>query len=166
MILSIIAALDDQRGIGYQNRIPWHLPGDLSRFKMITMGHHLILGRKTYQSIGKPLPGRKMVVLSRDPEYTLEGSLVASSLQEGLQIARDAGENEVFLIGGAEIYEMALPIADRMYLTEVHTTSQADVFFPDYEPNNWLKICQQEYSADQDNPFGYTFLYLIRKISP
>ncbi len=166
MILSIIAALDEQGGIGFQNRIPWHLPGDLARFKMITMGHHLLLGRKTYQSIGKPLPGRKMVVLSRDPEYRLEGSLVASSLQEGLQMARDAGENEVFLIGGGEIYKMALPIVDRMYLTVVHTTSQADVFFPDYEPNDWLKICQQEYSADQDNPLGYTFQYLIRKISP
>ena len=166
MILSIIAALDERRGIGIDNRIPWHLPGDLSRFKKLTMGHHLILGRKTYQSIGKPLPGRKMIVLSRDLEFKLERSRVAASFQDGLKIAHDAGESEAFVIGGAEIYQLALPIADRMYLTQVHTTSQADVYFPEFDPENWLKICEQEFPGDQANPLGHTFTYLIRKISP
>ena len=166
MILSIIAALDERGGIGYGNNIPWHLPGDLSQFKKLTMGHHLILGRKTYQSIGKPLPGRMMIVLSRDPELKLPESQVVSSFEEGLQIAREAGEKELFVIGGAEIYQMALPIVDRIYLTRVHMTSQADVFFPEFDPENWLKICEQDFPADQDGSPGYTFNYLIRKISP
>jgi dihydrofolate reductase len=166
MILSIIAALDEEGGIGFNNQIPWHLPGDLGRFKKLTMGHHLILGLKTYQSIGKPLPGRMMIVLSRNPEYKLTGGLVADSLQDALRIAQDAGESEAFVIGGAEIYQLALPIADRMYLSHVHTTSQADVFFPEYDHENWLRICEQEFPADQANPIGYTFMHLIRKISP
>ncbi len=166
MILSIIAALDEEGGIGFKNQIPWHLPVDLGRFKKLTMGHHLILGRKTYQSIGKPLPGRRMIVLSRNPEYKLTGSRLAGSLQDALQIARDAGDSEVFVIGGAEIYQLALPIADRMYLSHVHTTSKADVYFPAYDADNWLKICEQEFPADQANPIGHTFRHLVRKISP
>ena len=166
MILSIIAALDEQGGIGLRNQIPWHLPDDLRRFKQLTMGHHLILGRKTYQSIGGPLPGRKMIVLSRNPGYKLAGSQVVSSLKDALAAAREAGENEVFVIGGGEIYQKALPLADRMYLTRVHTSSQADVFFPQYEADNWLRICEQSFPEDQDNPIGYTFSFLIRKLSP
>jgi dihydrofolate reductase len=166
MILSIIAALDEQGGIGFQNQMPWHLPADLRRFKELTMGHHLILGRKTYQSIGSPLPGRKMIVLSRNPEYGLVGSQVVSSLEDALEAARDAGESEVFVIGGGEIYQMALPLADRMYITRVHTSSQTDVFFPAFDPDNWLKICQQTFPEDQDNPFRYTFSILVRKINP
>ena len=166
MILSIIAALDEEGGIGFENQIPWHLPGDLGRFKKLTMGHHLILGRKTYQSIGKPLPGRMMIILSRNPDYTLAGSLVAGSLQDALEIARDAGESEAFVIGGADIYQLALPLADRMYLSHVHTTIKADVYFPEYETENWLKICEQEFPADEANPVGYTFTHMIRKISP
>ncbi len=163
MILSIIAALDDQGGIGFENKIPWHLPADLGRFKKLTMGHHLILGRKTYQSIGKSLPGREMIVLSRNPEYKLAGSQIVSSLQEALQITRDVGESEAFVIGGAEIYRIALPLVEKMYLTRVHTTSQADVFFPEFDPDNWLRICEQSFPEDKDNPFGHTFTYLIRK---
>ena len=165
MILSIIAALDERRGLGFENQMPWHLPADLARFKKLTMGHHLILGRKTYQSIGKPLPGRKMIVLSRDPDYDLDGAQVVSSLQQALQITRDAGEKESFVIGGAEIYRLALPVADRMYLTYVHTVSQADVFFPEFEAENWFMICEQELQPDHDNPIGSTFTQLIRKIA-
>lgn len=165
MILSIIAALDQGRGLGFENQIPWHLPADLSRFKKLTMGHHLILGRKTYQSIGKPLPGRKMIVLSKNPDYDLEGVQVVNTFQQALQIAREAGEIESFVIGGAEIYKIALPVTDRMYLTYVHTVSQADVFFPEFEDENWLKICEQEFQADHENPIGSTYTHLIRKIS-
>jgi dihydrofolate reductase len=164
MILSVIAALDDQGGIGIENQLPWHLPGDLSQFKKLTMGHQLILGRKTYQSIGKPLPGREMIVLSRNPDFKLEDSQVVSSWEDALQTAREAGEKEVFVIGGGEIFELALPLAERMYLTRVHTISQADAFFPEFDPDQWLKICEQTFPEDQDNPFSYTFTYLIRKI--
>ena len=166
MIISIIAALDEQGGIGFENDMPWHIPGDLVRFKELTMGHHIILGRKTSQSIGKPLPGRKMIVLSRNPEFQMAESQVASSLQEALQMARDAGESESFVIGGAEIYRIALPLAEKMYLTHVHTSSQADVYFPDYDLGNWLKICEQTFPESETNPIGYTFTYLIRKIFP
>ena len=166
MIVSVIAALDDQDGIGIKNQLPWHIPGDLSRFKKLTMGHHLILGRKTYQSIGRPLPGREMIVLTRNPEFKLEGSQVVSSLEEALQMAREAGEKEVFVIGGGEIYELALPLAERMYLTRIHTTSEVDAYFPEFDHENWLKICEQIIPEDQDNPFRYTFTYLIRKITP
>jgi len=163
MILSIIAALDESGGIGFQNLMPWHLPGDLGRFKKLTMGHHLILGRKTYQSIGKPLPGRRMIILSRDPAYKLENSLVVSSWADAMQAAREGGESEVFVIGGGEIYQIALPLANRMYLTRVHTTSQTDTFFPAYEPDDWMTICEQRFPADQDHAYGHTFSYLIRK---
>lgn len=164
MILSIIVALDEQGGMGFQNEIPWHLPGDLARFKKLTMGHILILGRKTYQSIGKPLPGREMIVLSRDPQFRLEKAAVVQSFAEALQRAADAGESEVFVIGGAEIYQLALPAADRMYLSRLHITSQADVYFPDFKPEEWETICEQDFPADQENPIPYTFTHLVRKI--
>ena len=144
MILSVIAALDDQGGIGIENQLPWHLPGDLSRFKKLTMGHQLILGRKTYQAIGKPLPGREMIVLSRNPEFKLEDSQVVSSWEAALQTARETGEKEVFVIGGGEIFELALPLAERMYLTRVHTISQADAYFPEFDPDlQNQKACPQ-----------------------
>lgn len=163
MILSIIAALDEQRGLGFENQLSWHLPADLARFKTITMGHYLILGRKTYQSIGKPLPGRTMLVLSRNPGFEPEEVQVVKSLPDALQIAREGGETEAFVIGGAEIYQLALPQVDRMYLTYVHTVSQADVFFPVFAAENWSKICEQRFMADPDNPLGSTFTCLIRK---
>lgn len=166
MILSLIAALDERGGIGFENRIPWHLPGDLARFKKLTMGHTLILGRKTYLSIGNPLPGREMIVLSRNPEYHLEEAPVVQSLEEALQMARDGGENEVFVIGGADIYRLALPLADRMYLTRLHITSQADVYFPDFDAEEWVTICEQGFPADQANPIACTFSCLVRKIKP
>ena len=163
MILSIIAALDEGGGIGFENQIPWHLPGDLGRFKKLTMGHHLILGRKTYQSIGKPLPGRMMIVLSRNPDCTLAGSLVASSLQDALRIAREAGESEAFVIGGAEIYQEALPLADHLYLTVVHTNVEADTFFPEFKEIDWSLICTQDIPADEKNSLATTFKSFVRK---
>lgn len=162
MILSIIAALDEEGGIGFENQIPWHLPGDLGRFKKLTMGHHLILGRNTYQSIGKPLPGRRMIVLSRNPDYRLAGSLVAGSLQDALHIARDAGESEAFVIGGAETYQEALPLADHLYLTVVHTSVEADTFFPEFEEKDWSLICTQDIPADEKNSLATTFKFFVR----
>jgi len=166
MIITIIAALDDQGGIGLKNQIPWHLPGDLRRFKNLTMGHHLIMGRKTYQSIGKPLPGRRLIVLSRNTEFRLDGIQVVSSFEDGLKLASDEGESEIFVIGGGEIYGLALPKADRMYLSRLHTAHQADVFFPPYDPDEWVLICEQTIPASQSNPIEYTFTHLVRKALP
>jgi dihydrofolate reductase len=163
MIISIIAAMDQNRGIGIDNKMPWHLPADLKRFKRITMGHHLILGRKTYQSIGKKLPGRKMIVLSRNPDFLPEYAEKCASLEEALKLAQSADEKEIFIIGGGQVYQEALPLAQRLYLSFVQTKAEADTYFPQLELSNWSLICEQEVSADEDNPLGHTFKQLVRK---
>ena len=158
MIISLIAALDENRGIGWKNQLPWHLPADLARFKDQTMGHTLIAGRKTYQSIGAALPGRKMIVLSRDPDFSTEDTLLARSMDDALQLARDMEAREVFVIGGAEIYQEALPLADYLYLSHVHGVFEADVFFPELDPLDW-DICEEEYfPEDELNEFPHTYI--------
>ena len=137
MIVSIIVAMDEQRGIGVGNRLPWHLSSDLKRFKALTMGHHLLMGRKTYESIGRPLPGRTMIVISRRKYYQPEGVLVVGSLDEGLELAEGWDEVEAFVIGGGEIFAQALPITDRIYLTLVQTVAECDVFFPEIDMRGW-----------------------------
>jgi len=163
MIVSLITALDENDGIGFQNSIPWHLPSDLARFKKLTMGHHLILGRKTYLSIGKPLPGRVMIVLSRNPDFKPDGILRVNSLSEALDLAIGRGEKEVFVVGGAEVYRESLESADRFYLTRVHTRFEVDTFFPEWNEADWEAICTQELPADGRNPFRTTFTFLIRR---
>lgn len=163
MIISIIAAMDERQGIGIDNKMPWHLPADLKRFKKITMGHHLIMGRKTYQSIGNPLPGRTMIILSRNPDFTAEGCLVSRSLTEALERARDAGENEIFIVGGGEVYREALSSVDRLYLSFVHTSQPADTHFPQFEESDWSLICEGEFPVDESNPLAHTFKQYVRK---
>ena len=163
MIISIIAALDRNRGIGIENKMPWHLPFDLKRFKKITMGHHLILGRKTYQSIGHPLPGRQMIILSRNPEFEVEGCIVSGSIDEALQLADAAGEAEVFVVGGGEVYKNALSIADRLYLSFVDTVADADTHFPTLNQADWSVICEQDFPKDERNPLSHMFKYMVRK---
>ena len=163
MIISLIAALDEKRGIGWKNQLPWHLPTDLARFKDQTMGHTLIAGRKTYQSIGRALPGRKMIVLTRNPDYSTDDTLVASSMDDALQIARELESREVFVIGGAEIYQEALPLADYLYLSHVHGVFEADVFFPEIDPLDW-EVCEEEYSPeDEQNEVPHTYTSYRRK---
>lgn len=166
MIISIVVAADEGDGIGLNKTIPWHLPSDLKRFKALTMGHHLVMGRRTYESIGSPLPGRRMIVLSRDPEFQAEGCQTAQSLQESLQIAMDAGERELFVIGGAEVFSEALIIADHLYLTRVHCTLEADTTFSPFNEENWTLICEQFHPADELNQFPQTFAHYIKKIFP
>lgn len=163
MIISIIAAMDERQGIGIDNKMPWHLPADLKRFKKITMGHHLIMGRKTYQSIGNPLPGRTMIILSRNPDFTAEGCLVSRSLTEALERARDAGEKEIFIVGGGEVYREALSSVDRLYLSFVHTSQPADTHFPQFEESDWSLICEGEFPVDESNPLAHTFKQYVRK---
>ncbi len=163
MIISIIAAMDERQGIGIDNKMPWHLPADLKRFKKITMGHHLIMGRKTYQSIGNPLLGRTMIILSRNPDFTAEGCLVSRSLTEALERARDAGENEIFIVGGGEVYREALSLVDRLYLSFVHTSQPADTHFPQFEESDWSLICEGEFPVDESNPLAHTFKQYVRK---
>lgn len=161
MIVSIIAAMDRDRLIGDRNRLPWHLPADLAHFKQVTMGKPIIMGRKTYESIGKPLPGRTNIVLTRSAEFHAEGVVTASTLQQALDYA--ATEDEVMIIGGSTIYELALPRADRLYLTYVENSFEGDAWFPDFDPEQWHIIASEEHRADQKNSSAYRFVTYERK---
>ncbi len=163
MIVSLLVAMDERRGIGKDGRLPWHLSADLKRFKGLTMGHHLIMGRKTYESIGRPLPGRTMIVITRNPEYHPEGCQVAHSLAEALDMAQERGESEAFVIGGGQIFAQALPHADRLYLTLVHTVTEADTLFPALEQDLWIEEESSYHPADEKNQFPFTDILLDKK---
>ena len=163
MIISLLVAMDERGGIGMDNRLPWHLSADLKRFKALTMGHHVIMGRKTYASIGRPLPGRIMVIITRSPDYWAEGCQVVHSLEESLDLARQAGETEAFVIGGGQIFAQALPLAERIYLTRVHTVAEADVFFPEFDERDWSIQTVSEVPADEKNQFSTTYMVLDKR---
>ena len=165
MIVSLLVAMDENRGIGRDNRLPWHISTDLKRFKILTMGHHLIMGRKTFESIGRPLPGRTMIVMSRNPAFRPEGGFVAPSLDAALDLARSRDEEEAFIIGGGEIFSQALPIAGRIYLTKVHGTVQADVFFPLIDEEGWIVKETSIHPTGPKDEFPHTFFILDRKTS-
>ena len=167
MKISLIAAVDDEWGIGLKNQVPWHLSHDLKRFKRITLGHHLLMGRKTYESIGYPLPGRTSIVITRQTNFhTLTDStrklFTASSLPEGLQMAEESGEDEIFIIGGGQIFTQALSSTDCIYLTRVHAHYKCDTFFPALDPGDWIETCHEKYPADNENQYATTFTILRR----
>jgi dihydrofolate reductase len=161
--ISLIVAMDEQRGIGKAGKLPWRLSSDLKRFRELTMGHHIIVGRKTFESIGKPLPGRVMIVVTRSETYRPEGCLVAHSVEDAIQMAQDRGEAELFICGGAAIYAGALAEADRLYLTLVHSTVDADVFFPVIAETAWVEKETESYAADEKNQYPFTFKLLEKK---
>ena len=160
MIISLIVAMDQNRGIGDKGKVLWRLSTDLRRFKALTLGHHVIMGRKTHQSIGRALPGRVNLVVSRNINYKASGCLLVASLDIALETARLAGEEETFIIGGASIYAQALPVAQRIYLTLVHTTLPADVFFPSFDANTWKTIIYEEVPASEKDQFAYTYFMM------
>lgn len=160
---SIIVALDQNNGIGFQNQMPWHLPAELKRFKAITMGHHLIMGRKTFESIGKALPGRTMIIVTRNPTYQAAGCLVTHSVPEALNLAESRGESEVFVCGGKSIYRESLPEADRLYLTRIHAEFQTDISFPDFDVSLWQEIATDFHPIDEKNPYPFTLFIYERK---
>ena len=162
MKISMILAMDECRGIGFRNALPWHLPADLKRFKDITMGHHVIMGRKTYQSMGRPLTGRKNIVITRNLNFEAKGFVTSHSVEEALEIARRNQEEEVFIIGGGEIYDQAIKFTDKIYLTTVHTVFNADVFFPELEESNWHVSHSRYYPPNGQNAFPTTFKILER----
>lgn len=162
MIVSILVAMDRNRGIGIDNRLPWRLPADLANFRRLTMGHHIVVGRKTYESIGRPLPGRKMIVITRDLAYRAQGCAVVHSLDEALQTAAAGGETEVFVCGGAEIYREALGKAGRLYLTLVDAEVDADAFFPDIDLTQWTEREFISLQADERNQYSCAFKVLER----
>lgn len=164
MIISLIVAMDEKRGIGKAGNLPWRLSSDLKRFRELTMGHHLIVGRKTFDSIGKPLPGRQTIVVTRNRIFRPGGCIVVGSVAEALELARERGETEVFIIGGAEIYSQALDVADRVYLTQVHVEADADTFFPDLNLNEWIEKQTTYQPADDKNQYAFTFKVLEREM--
>ena len=152
--------MSENRVIGRGGGLPWHLSDDLRRFKRLTMGHHIVMGRKTYDSIGRPLPGRTSIVVSRDPDYAPEGVLVASSIDQAKRLA--AGDAEVFFIGGAQIYRQILPEVDRIYLTRIHAHVEGDTFFPDVDFDQWQLIESEHVPADDKHPCDHSFLIYTR----
>ena len=154
-MISIIVAVAENGVIGRRNQLPWHLSTDLKRFKSLTMGHHLVMGRKTWDSVGRPLPGRVNVVITRDENFRAEGAVVVHSLEDALRIS--ASDPEVFIAGGAEIFRAALPIAHRMHLTRVHAEVEGDVYFPDVDWTQWREVDREMHAADEKNDFACTF---------
>lgn len=164
MIISLIVAMDEKRGIGKGGKLPWRLSADLKRFRELTMGHHVIVGRKTFESIGKPLAGRQMIVVTRNASFKPDGSLVAGSVQDALALAQKRGETEVFVIGGAEIYTQTLDVADVVYLTQVHGEVDADTFFPEWNCDAWTETQSAFHTSDERNQYASTFKVLERKM--
>ena len=161
MNIALIAAMDEGRVIGSRGKIPWHLPADMKHFKELTTGRPVIMGRKTFEAIGKPLPGRANIVLTRDARYGAPGCRVVTSLHDALRAAADGAMGEVgdvFVIGGEEIYRLALPHADIIYLTKVHGSFKGDAHFPDFNENEWQLVRTEPHAKDDTNPLDYDFL--------
>ncbi|HYA21296.1 MAG TPA: dihydrofolate reductase [Burkholderiales bacterium] len=153
--ISIIAAMSRNRVIGKGNRVPWRLPGELQLFKKITMGHHIIMGRKTYESLNRLLHGRTTVIVTRSRDYMVSGAIVVNSLQEAISACEP--DDEIFIIGGANLFELALPVADRLYLTTVQAEIEGDTVMPDFDLARWKQISTQVFKADEKNPYDFHF---------
>ncbi len=162
MLVSAVVATAKHNVIGKDNQIPWYLPADLAWFKRTTLNHHVLMGRNCFRSIGRPLPKRVNIVITRDPFFTADGVLVAHSIEDALGMAYDAGETEAFIIGGGEIYRESLELCDKIYLTEVDTAPQGDVFFPALDPADWQETWREAHPADVKNEWAYTFRILER----
>lgn len=160
MLKSIIVAKSQNNAIGKDNRLLWHLPQDMKHFKQTTMGHHMIMGRKTFESIGKPLPGRELIVVTRNPDYHAPGCKTVGSIEEALAWTEQAGETEVLIAGGEQIYRATLPFADKIYLTEVKAVLEGDTFFPELAQNEWVEIQRTVHTADDKHAYAYDFVEL------
>jgi dihydrofolate reductase len=164
MIISIIAAMSENHVIGRSGDLPWHLPDDFARFKKITTGHPIIMGRKTFASIGaRPLPHRLNIIVTRNSDYHCAGVAVATSLDAALALARNDSDEEVFICGGEQIYRLTIPMADRLYLTVVHTEIEGDTHFPPIEGDQWLLVNQQHHEADARHVYAMTFRDYVRR---
>jgi dihydrofolate reductase len=167
MRVSLIAALSTNNVIGRDNDLPWgRLSTDLKRLKALTMGHHMIMGRKTYDSVGRPLPGRTNVVVTRRTDFAPDGVVVVHSLEDAIQVAEKAGDDEAFIAGGAEIFEQSMHRADRMYLTRVHAELEGDTFFPEFDDvSEWHLVDAEHFEADDKNALPFSFLTYERAAS-
>lgn len=161
-MISLMWAMDENRVIGKDNKLPWHLPEDLKFFKRTTMGHPIAMGRKTWDSIGRALPGRENIVITRNESFSCEGCTVLNSIDELLTYSREKRE-EVFVIGGAEIFKAILPAADRLYLTMIYDQFAGDTFFPEFDMADWELVSKEKGIKDEKNPYDYEFLIYKRR---
>ena len=162
MTISVIVAFAENNIIGKNNKMPWRLPADLKRFKAITTGHTVVMGRRTYESIGRPLPNRKNIVLTSIPESIID-CITADSLKDAIAISEP--ETELFIIGGASVYKQAFPFADKLYITKVHANPAGDTKFPEIDYSEWVETFREEHKADEKNQYDYTFVNYERKKS-
>ena len=162
-MLTLIAAVASNGALGLNNELIWHLPADLKRFKNVTRGHHVIMGRKTFESLNKPLPNRTNIIITRNPAYQAEGCLIATSLQEAIQMAEE--DPNPYILGGAEIYRQAIELAHALDLTLVHEAFEADAFFPEIDPELWELVSREDFEADEKNPHAYSFVRYEKKAS-
>ncbi|WP_163100916.1 dihydrofolate reductase [Peribacillus alkalitolerans] len=157
-MISFILAMDENRVIGKDNQLPWHLPADLKYFKKVTMGHPVVMGRKTYESIGRLLPGRENIILTRDHDYSVEGGIVFHSVEEFMDYAKKDPNEEYFVIGGAEIFNLLMDKVDILYITEIHATFEGDTFFPEIKEDIWTLVSSEKGVTDEKNLYPHTFL--------
>ncbi len=167
MRVAMIAAVAENRAIGINNKLPWYLPGDLRYFKTVTMGKPVIMGRKTFDSLRKPLPGRTNIVITRDPDYQPEGVRVVHSLKDAVELAESVGLvngiDEMMIIGGEQIYRQALEFTDRLYLTEVHQSFAGDAWFPEIETEQWQQTWREDLVSEDEPPLRFSYLILDRR---
>jgi dihydrofolate reductase len=154
-MISLIVAMSLNRVIGRDNAVPWRLPAELKLFKSLTMGHHIVMGRRTWESINRLLPGRTTVIVTRNPDYRVAGALVAHSLQQAIELC--GNDPEIFVIGGADIFRDALPLATRIYLSVVETEIEGDTYMPEWDPSEWRETTRKTYKADEKNPLDFVF---------
>mgnify|MGYP001430220406 CR=1 FL=1 len=163
MIISQIVAVSLNNAIGKNNGLPWHMPTDMAYFKDKTWGHHIVTGRRNYEAEGKALPGRINIVLTRNVDYQINDGIVVNKLEKAVDIARKSGEKELFIVGGAEIYKLAMPLTDRIYLTRIHAVVDGDTFYPELDMNTWKDVSIDRRKADENNPFDYDFIVYERQ---
>jgi dihydrofolate reductase len=160
MIVSAVVAIGENNAIGKNNQLLWRLPNDLKHFKEITSGHTVIMGRKTYDSVGKPLPNRRNIIVTRQ-NITISGCEVVSSVEAALALC--AADQEVFIVGGAEIYKLAMPLTNRIYLTIVHQSFDADAYFPEINKEEWIETEREDHKTDEKHAIPYSFITLARR---
>ncbi len=161
-MISQIVAVSTNNVIGVNNGLPWHMPGDMAYFKEKTWGHHIVTGRRNYEAEGKALPGRVNIVLTRNADFSIADGIVVHQLPDAIDLARKAGETELFIVGGEEIYKLAMPLTDKIYLTRIHAEVEGDTFYPEIDMNIWKEVSRIEHQKDAQNPYDFDFLVYER----
>ena len=156
-MIALVVAAAENNAIGKNNQLLWHLPNDLKFFKNTTWGGVVIMGRKTFESVNKPLPGRTNIVITKQADWSAQNVIVVNSISDAIQKAKDLNFKEIFIIGGGEIYKESMLLADKIYLTKVHTTIEGDTFFPELQMNQWKMISNKDFSSDEKHVFDYSF---------